>query len=279
MDSPVLLSTAAITLAANQQQEVNDPTRLSNPFRTPMMLDEIRFVVTGTQAQNTRDYLEAKFRLGRIPLAANYVPITSFGKSLNALSAVMTWRLPKPLYVPANEYVVPHIRNTNSASKILQVIYAGRSLGENVPTPKSMFVPWVTSYQATLASTAATDYGTETSTEADLVNPFDTPLYVQRFIGRYLSASADNTGEAYSDYLNNTFIRAVNHEGTILVKDETPFGNLFDHTTKVWPAGTVLPPKGFFLFEVRRDFTTLSSNFRATAPIISMIGYREVPLR
>lgn len=278
MDSPVLLNTAAITLAANQHQEINDPTRLQNPFRTPMMLDEIRFVVTG-DAELTRHYLQAKFRIGRIPLTKDYTPIVSFGKSLRAISTVISWRLPKPLYVPANEYVIPHIRNTDSMSRTIQVVYAGRSLGETAPSPKSMFVPWVTSYQAPTASTAATDYGTDLSTEADIVNPFDVPLYVQRFIGRYLTASADTTGEAWADYLNNTMIRAVNHEGTILVKDGTPFGNLFDFTTKVWPAGTILPPKGFFLFEVTRDFTSLTTNFRATAPIISMVGYREVPLQ
>jgi len=277
MESPILMSTGVISLAANQQQEITDVTRLQNPFRTPMLLDEVRFIMADFGQKN---FLQAKFRLGRTSLTRDYTPIGNFCKNMRGNCSVLTWRLPKPLYIPANEYLVPHIRNTFTSTRSLEVIYAGRSLAADAPVPKSMFVPWVAAYQApSVASTGAT--GTDTtvvSSEADIVNPLDETVYVQRFIGRYQSVDALGNSEPPAQYLDNTLIRAVNHEGTIMVKDSTPFGNLFDYTTKVWPAGTVLPPKGFFLFEIQRDFTGFTVS-ETTAPIISMVGYREVQLR
>lgn len=279
MNSPILMSSGLLTLAANQQQEVSDPTRFQNPFRTPMFIDEIRFVMVGGWSQN---FLQAKFRLGRTPLSRDYTPIGNFGRSLRASARILTWRLPKPLYVPANEYLVPHVRNTYTSSQQIEVIYAGRSLAANAPVPKSIFVPWVAAYQPAGVTTPAGNGNTiVASSEADIVNPFDVSMYVQRFLGRYQTnvSLVANQGEATGEFLDNTYIRAVNHEGTILVKDSTPFGALFDYTTKAWPAGTVLPPKGFFLFEVERDFGSIASATQTTAPIISMVGYREVEVR
>lgn len=283
MNSPLLLSTGPLTFASGDYREIPDTTRLQNPFRTAMWIDEIRFnfssdtasAVLPLQARGVRVGLH----LGRMPLTNNPVSIDAFGRVLTQRTPINTWRLPKPLYVPSGETIVPRIWNTSLSpiDATIEIVYVGRSIPKGEQEPKSIFVPYVAAYNAPIVN-VGDPYSVVQSTEADLVNPFNETLHVQRFVGAYFAAGGLSLPG--QNIYNNTLIRAVDSEGTIMVKDATIFSSLFNFSTQVWNVNTRLKPKGFYLFEVARDLSAIPFvGADPTYPIISMVGYREVALR
>lgn len=296
MRSPILLSASA-TISAGGGTAEFETTRLQNPFRTPMLLDEVRvFVTRGGANPNAYDAygLGLDLKLGRVPLTKDYVPIANFGKALNddpdppgfgfqqIVTGPWTWKLPKPLYIPATEFLVPKIYwppdLVTSLPRTVTIVYAGRSLEDGLQVPESIPVPYV-SY----ISTPRVAWGSNTtyqSTPSGLVNPFNEPLYVQRFIGRqwlsvgsFVGSNPDATGIS-------TLVRAANHDGMIMIKDPTSFSSVFAVPDRSWTINTVLAPKGFFIFTLDRDYSAYSAfSAQSNAQFISMVGYREVRLR
>lgn len=296
MDSPILLSTTT-SAAPGAMIEANDPTRLQNPFKTAMLLDEIRFYLPNTYApsagppSNVRLAMQVDFRLGRVPLTNGPVSITCFGKHINDSTrwgppvesfTPCVWRLPRPLYLLPEEHLIPRVyHNPNygtTGTRDLEIIYVGRSLPADFPRPDVRHHPYVA--QAPLLTAICPTSGDTVvqTTEADLVNPFDVPLKVQRFVGDfYNSVDAVSLGSAPTtdDWAGElTLMRAVDHRGGILVKDPTPFSHLMNFTDRCWQVDTVLEPKGFFIFFIERNYAGKTGATVTTAPIFSMVGYR-----
>lgn len=294
MNSPILLN-ATVSVSPGANSEISDPTRLQNPFRTPMLLDEIRFfpqtqTFSGLEVWQTllRLALQVDLRLGRVPLTNGPVSISCFGKSLNDATRYLslesggpfTYKLPKPLFLLPEEYLVPRVYHNpafgTSEAQVLEVIYVGRSLPADFPRPQVRHIPWIAQapkLDATITTSGDTIVQT---TEADLVNPFDVPLKVQRFIGDFYNSvdRAGNVGVTADVQGELTLMRAVDHEGGILVKDSTPFSHLFGYNDRSWTVNTVLAPKGFFIFFIERNYAGLSGDPVTTAPIFTMTGYR-----
>jgi hypothetical protein len=243
-----------------------------------MWIDEIRFnftsasVIFPPQARGVR----CSLLLGRTPLTRDYVSIDAFGMVLTRRTPLNTWRLPKPLYIAADEFLAPRFWNTSGQTHTIEIVYACRSIGSNEPRPKSIYVPWVAAYHAPSVDTPGAGFSIHQSTEADIVNPFNEPVHVQRFIGSYFAA--DGLSLPGQNFYNRTLVRAVDADGMVMVKDSTDFSTLFHFPTQVWGANTVLKPKGFYLFEIQRDFSDITEA-ETTYPIISMVGHREVVLQ
>lgn len=293
MNSPILLSSGELTIPKWSTVEP-ETTRMQNPFRTPMLIDEIRFRTNALGFFNGLMSSKVEILLGRSPLTNGMVPIGNlckvlldgnFGSDGGALPYFHhTWKLPKPLYVPPEELLTCRLHYSGefggSATTVMQVTYAGRSLPSNFPRPKTQWLPWAAAFQT--ASLALTDGNSDEtiSDQADLVNPFDEPLRVQRFIGRTLrnnNLAANELGQQAGDQAPSTmtFVRAVDSFGNILVRDPTPFTHLFQFVDRTWTVNAVLPPKGFYLFQINRDYTITVAN-TSFAHAISMVGYREV---
>lgn len=272
MKSPIILS-AIVSIPANATREL-EVSELRNPFNTAMLLDEIRLEVdalaVGLSDFSSVNDIKARFRLGRMHLTADFVPCTMLGRSLNPIGCLagtldvpgeemFTWRLPKPLYVPANEFVVPILLNApdgSSATRSVRVTYAGRSLGRSDPVPEIVNLPWVASFRAVQAR--------PDSGAADLVNPFEQPLYVQRLIGR----GYDTNGSELIDS-SDVSVRITDSLGRHSVRDPTPFPHLFDRSTRAWEARCVLPPKHYFL-------TSFTGGLGTDIYYVSVVGHRQV---
>lgn len=297
MRSPILLSATA-TVAPGAVAEF-ETTRLQNPFRTAMLIDEVRIFISGSTATTPITYgLGLDLKLGRVPLTKDYVPIANFGRALNddpdppgiligqttmSVLGPFTWRLPKPLYVPATEFLIPRIFNNPpyaaSQTRTITIAYAGRSLDESERIPDVIDVPYVSYWECPVQTSG--NQTPQQSTEADLVNPFNEPLTVQRFIGRCWGTGAQFPGGATIGTPDVGFgvgVRAANSNGVIMVKDSTPFPTLFSLPDRSWTVNNLLAPKGFFLFYL--DFDQFGEVQSADiAPIISMVGYRKVRIQ
>lgn len=301
MKSPILL-TGTVTLTTGQQKEITDPSRMQNPFRTAMLIDEIRFKlqsginVSGLPAHEA---FSADLRLGRLPLTDGFIPLGNFVQRLNydtvsgwaddGTTGDFTWRLPRPLYVPPGEQITIKLRADTDASStfagattVWNVIQAGRSLSSDDKRPDVINVPWVSKYKSPIVvPDPSLGVVTQESTEADLRNPFNEPLHVQRFVGRmvtYKASVAASEKEVYDVHAWEPGVRAADSFGRILVRDPTPFQHLFQYLDFNWTVHSMLEPKGFYRMILQTDFTNVVASTYSMFHTISMVGHREVNL-
>jgi hypothetical protein len=251
-------------------------------------------------------------KLGNLPLTQNLVPIGLFGKVLNDSSTaehmtsegvltgapltpdLFTWKLPKPLFIPARELLRPtfYLQTFPGApSQVITVCYACRPLPVGTPTPKKLQVPWVAAFVPPMLATGSDR--TDVSTPADLYNPWDQDLHVQRFNGRFMVQGNTITfgrGEeggnmtlasVEQDLETNlvtmgTTVQAQDSFNNILVRDPTPFQHVFDMVDRAWTVNAVLPPKGFYTFTMDRLWAAYTGDPVTATCGISMVGWREV---
>ncbi len=314
---PLSLS-ASVTL---QPGTVVEPqtTNLQNPTGSPYLIDEIRVKINNTTAGSPGPVvipdphiaIGMSLFLGRTPLTNGFVPIGNFGRVLlnsyqqgqEGAKWEFTWRLWRPILLHPGEFLVPKFNYTPNLGIVntvevpavpIDIVYAGRRIIDpNFVMPDSMVVPWVSSFMLSAQSWATgTGFKTDVSKETDLVNMHDTPLFVQRFIGRYgwlsrtaapVPASSELSGSEASSLLATAYtnVRAVDSQGTILIRDPAPWTQVFHFPDRCWDVHTTLAPKGFYLFTVDRNFAALSveiANINALGAI-SMVGYREISTR
>lgn len=305
--SPLLLQTQ-IALPPAGELSVADPTRLENPFQGPMWLDEVRFIlpdVNGGTLGLSWSSIYARFSLTGLPLTQANVPISLFGKALNddvefqdesgTQPFRFTWKLPKPLFIPAREYLRPtlyYAPYSGAATVNVTVAYACRPLPVGTPTPKKLHLPWVAPFVTPFVAvgTAAADRVDE-SQPSDLYNPWNQDLYVQRFMGRLMVqgggeerynmalASATPNMQAYgagsASPSIGAFVTAQDSFNNILIRDPTPFAHLFSAVDRSWTVNCKLPPKGFYQFLLERFWSTPAAGLTAALGM-SMIGWREV---
>lgn len=292
MNSPIMLSTSVtVPDAATRESE---QTALTNPFRTAMLIDEIRLKldIEGSAYSNTNLFRpRIQFHLGRMPLCNTFIPclaLTKFlcggipylGQTVDRSFLFIDWKLPQPLYIPPTEYLIPRVYNApisgaTPLSVTVAIQYVGRSLPSDYERPQKMYIPWLANYTSPV--TAYNVSAEETTTESDIVNPFNEPVYVQRFIGTTSDAYGANISPRGSLY---TTTNAYDSFGNVLVRDRTPFSHLFTTMDKVWPAKSVLQPKGFYIFNTMRAFDGLPSDGNTEYQYsITMQSYREVVLR
>ncbi len=308
--SPILLQAQISPPAGGGSFGLADPTRLENPFQGPMWLDEIRFRIPiadgGTRGQGWSG-LAVELKLGETPITKSFVPIGLFGKVMNDSQTfgesgdntnytpdVFTWKLPKPLFIPAREFLRPTIYfspYSGAPSTTVTIMYACRPLPKGTPNPQTLHIPWVTSFVPPMVSTPNATDRSDQSTPADLYNPWDEELHVQRFVGRlmgqnlgedqlHMSLASANIDLTDGSLITGTLVSAQDSFNNILIRDRTPFAHVFDFIDRAWTVNCILPPKGFYLFTVDRIWAAYdpSPAFIATTGI-SMVGWREVKVQ
>ncbi len=319
MISPLLLEAQISPPAGGGSFGLADPTRLENPFQAPMWLDEIRIRLpsaNGGAEAAAWSTLALELKLGNTPLTKGFVPIGLFGKTLSDATilgsnngmAYLTWKLPKPLFIPAREFLRPTFYCapfSGAPTKTATLIYCCRPLARGTPTPQTLQIPWVTFYVPPNIVSGGSNQGTDRtdqSTPADLYNPWDEELHVQRFVGRLMpqNSAYDCTGlmELASAFVSldpsnvadfsvpigqvitGTLVSAQDSFNNILIRDPTPFAHVFDYLDRAWTVNCVLPPKGFYLFSIDRLWANFDPADAVTITVgISMVGWRDVKVQ
>lgn len=215
LGEPISLTAGSI-VKANSTAAVNTRA-LRNPTGAPMEIHEIRFEAaiddTSTSAGErmveyiTPGVMGVDLSLGSMPLTNGFVPAWLLGRGThlreeggvgsNGKRVLHTWRLSRPMYVPAGGVVTPTLQHRGGITQPLdmRITLSGRSLvGQRKPTRS--FLPYATSYVSkTFDANSLRD--TDESRELDLVNPSSEPLMVERFTGRLL-VSTRYTATGYS---------------------------------------------------------------------------------
>lgn len=225
---PVATS-AEVTLVEGGTAQFNSQG-LSNYFDNPMAIDEIHFQVrTGYSSTLHPVYLNfggtirIKLMLGRFALSSVFVPIgclgTTFGggtlgyatfaSAVYSPETVITeftqfsytsyfrWKLPRPLVSPVGMPLEAQaIRVPDGISQVfpladtsvtVNMTYVGRAIKKRLPKTILAPVPYVGLF-ANVFSTPSV----ATSGQLDLYNPFQSPLTVQRLIGRWQNVFLDS---------------------------------------------------------------------------------------
>lgn len=294
--SPIHL-TAVATLQSNTSGAGVNAVALKNPTNLPMEIYEIKFLLKSTGAIAGHS-VGCKLSMGNVPLTGGFVPIFSFGNCTYTLREAVgilqsntyvshTMRLSRPLYVPAGGAVIPsfHHKGYTQEDITVRISYSGRNLPADY-RPKRLFVPYVAAYSSKSFNSFSTVADSDNSTETDLLNPFDVPLRIERFVGRMglFDNSPNSENEAYvvgdvmiPDVLARyTTVRMVDSNGNQIIRDYTSFANAFNFSTRAWEVNFELPSKSFYTVFLRKAASTLTLSQYMNQAFVSMVGYREL---
>lgn len=302
--TPILFSTSLLTLSEGGTV-IPDMAQMSSPFRRPMLVDEIRFSYIspsgGSQIWSMGNSLRCKLSLGRMAMThtrdgGGYVPIWNFGPALQTAiytegnvdtlfnSVVVTtghfrWKLPKPLYVPAGQSLMPSLsrqRDGLGGTARVGIAVVGRQFGEaNHELPKTIDVPFVTYFEP------PGGVGSAITTELDFSNPFLVPLNVQRFVWRpyQQSASARDDGNVVGGGLATCNLTIKDSWGNNVVRDVTDSSSVFDLFRRAWTFTRVLGPKERYVVSFSNILNASGYPTLFSLPNLSMVGWREEVLK
>jgi hypothetical protein len=258
-----------------------------------MELLEIKFELSGGQigdfAAVFGGTIWCDLTLGSIKLTNGSIPVWGFGRAENLEAEIKSdgptrttfcsysWRLPRPLFIPAGAVLVPNFTHTGFVPDTINVRvgYSGRTV---FTKPKKLYVPWVAKY-VSKAFNPAGNAGVDRSSELDLVNPNPELFYLQRFVGRtqVISSISASENEPQSFGSQRLLMRMTDSYGRPIVRDFTPFKSVFGALTRSWEMdnGAELDPEAYYLVELKKEADTDPGDATAQA-FVSMVGWREI---
>jgi hypothetical protein len=270
-----------------------------NPMGKDMELLEIKFEISGPlQTGNTAVFggtISCELVLGDIKVTNGAIPVWCFGRAENLdgetvldLSNVnadtrgfsaFSWRLPRPLFIPAGTVLKPKFTHTGYVSDTLnaRVGYSCRTVNK---APKKVCIPWVAKYASIVFNPLNVAAKTQ-SAELDLVNSNPEPLHLQRFVGRTLTLRPSGEGSDNGPQLfasQALKLRMVDSYGRPIVRNFTPFRSVFAAATRSWELdnGAILDPNGFYRVLLQKDAMPLNESGWSGQAFVSMVGWREV---
>lgn len=244
------------------------------------------------------------------------IPLWSFGPSfelgleefpfhsptlpVGPVGCVHRFKLDEPLFLPPGVAIEATLRSFGGFDKaiICSVVASGRVV-PNKPTPHKVKIPWVCAYAS--KSFGRTESGSDQSSESQLLNPFNVPVTVRRFVGRLAQLTNDSTiGIIYINDADNLFgpgggvlgyyateskIRMFDSVGSPIIRVATSFRNVFDAKNRSWETNHKLPPRQYYKVFYEKD-TSVDPAFIFAPPTgttrtqiqVSFVGWREETL-
>ncbi len=314
--SPLHLT--ASTYCTPQTQQSPNAVALKNPLGAPMEILELRWQLFTPQTADETflpgtlgGVVGCKLDMGNVAMTNGFVPIWLFGRDLNLVDAdtidnqnlvnpyvsgqtilqsttcFYSWKLPKPLYVPAGSTLTPSFSHFGAVPTDVNVIISAsaRSLPLDTPPPKSLPTPWVASWMSP-GFIAADQAGSAQSTETDLMNPHREPVHLQRMGGRVMvvnSESASVTDYTYPQIASTLMsVRMSDSMGRQIIRDYTSMMQAFATNSRGWEMGNGarLDPESYliaYLNKVESAEAGDAANINCQAQI-SLVGWRELSL-
>lgn len=293
-----------------------DSNVMQNPSRNPCWIDEVRFVFNSSDGA-TIPFVAARLQVNRQMITNEFVPLWSLSKEINTLCPVgnqspfpnnqiqanqdvLVYRPPVPIYVPRGCYLKvdltlfpPSFNYDSSDGREPPILhqptriycaFACRDIDPNDPIPATVSVPWVAKW---LPPPFPGQTRTRVqSTQSDLIAPFAQPLRVKSLLARALVIDNDmwKAGDAQGNIIPALFdtllmrMRRVN--GAIVVRDPTPFGQIFTGIDREWKMDTIVEANSYFLAEIEAKLEAFDSVdfYSAVYANIAMHGYRDVSM-
>lgn len=264
--------------------------RIENPYKMPMLVDEIRVAT----APGHFDRVRLQLKYGRQELTAGFVQLPLIGRTLNwsALHQgrldTYVWRFAKPIFLPAGASLQPTVRyqadsGAGGGPVTVHITMAGRALPASTPTPALIDLPYIAKYETPYIGPNAV--GAYQSTENDLKNPFSEPLNVERllFAIPILDGTADGLVEATNgDYLRLLYaheyykVRFYDSRGAVLLRDLTAIGDVMSSQDRSWRVNVPLASGAYFTTEVEVTTPALHLESTNSRLLLAMHGHRRI---
>lgn len=276
-----------------------------------------------------------QFHLGKLALTSSPVPVWNFGPALNlgeevladwylyfssvfgglnshyafaAQTGLYRWRLDNPLWIPPGVALVPtlsHLGPTDVPMRV-GITYLGR-VCPSKPEPGVVKVPWIAHWRSK-AWHAEDRSSADQSPKSALMNRHQTPLRVERFVGRIAQVnlpSGDGQSllmdpkvpfqldDALAGYWSQRLrLTMRDSAGGHVIREPTPVRNVFGGRNRMWPCQHDLPPGSFYSLRVllandnisgsagAGDYGEAITGLQSTrgALDVSMVGWRKVQL-
>ena len=261
-----------------------------------MLVESIGFSVRDDGWFSTQGQGEWDLKLGQAQLTKGFVPITSCVRDEERYENVSTnasyiWNLPRPCYVPRGRSIHPQIKSLSGsgpAASAATFFVRGRKLPEDYPVPATTMVPYATAYRSPVIdlTTALTDprLGIFKSGASDLVNPFQVPLNVQRFIAEALGDSISSPQTQLIEFITGShfaLVQLFDHTGAPISREPVRLSELCQATYRDWSIPFILPPLARIYASIDLTHPTYPGGigFQTSYQMsLGLVGWREVPL-
>ena len=246
--SPITLTGTCTGLLAGGKLGLDDTNRMTNPRESGILVHELRFGIPWIASSvpsifGTNPFLDlpdvnlrVELSAGREYLTDSFVPVGLLGKTLNRYRQGYqqdpdqaagggfnfgfincTWRLPKPMYLPPKQSILPTFYwapdwlNATGQSfgsyPALPPIYfevVGKCLSPEQGDPEMVNLLWASAWvDAPRTLTDAQALGqaaTFKSSQNNLRNPHSEPLFIQRLTGSYVFGDGGTNIGAVAPY-------------------------------------------------------------------------------
>lgn len=278
---------------------------LQNPMGQDMEILEVKFEISGLSigdALNATAYpfggtIACEMKMGSLKVTQGAVPVWNFGRAENLSAETKvdggtlvynsySWRLPRPLFVPAGAVLAPTFNHLGFAAEDLNV-RVGYSARTVFKTPRVVYVPWVAGYQSK-AFDPISSAGSDSSTAQNLVNDTERSFHLQRFTGRLQWQSPAVNMRVFEEgppTMGSRYItmRMVDSYGRPIVRTYTPFRSVFGALTRSWELeelGAELDPGAYYRVFLKKEAVTMAVGQDAGSiqAFVSMVGWREEPV-
>jgi hypothetical protein len=278
---PSILQGEIVNIAPNSIRAPEERA-LQNWTKGMLRVAELRIHVAPNASPNAAPTTEfaltsIQLRVGNNPITEGFVPLPAIVEPIDLSAYADTEdpyliRFTRPVLLAPGERIMVQVMHTNAAATYFRLT----AICEPFTEPGRGVLPWLTFYRTPYRADGGGDFE-DASTEADLVNPFDVPLAVDRLVGAvmYNDQRVANAGLKSNSLIYDAIrVRADDQSGTQMVRDPTPFAVLFERNRRAWIVNSTLPPKGFYRFTVESKLSTQLIGGLNVQSFIGMIGYR-----
>jgi hypothetical protein len=179
-------------------------------------------------------------------------------------------RLARPMYLPPGDFLNTRIRSEGALGTTYQLNIS--VIGRQAEEPAERWLPYLTDFVG--ASYAVGAAISDQSTPADLSNPFDTPLFIDRLVGRVLIFGDSVDPEPTSAWAAYN-VRISDHLDNYWVPTPTPFPLVFNTVDRSWPISHEMDPKGFLRVEFEGVAPAPSAG-PTTRAMVGLVGSRRI---
>ncbi len=294
---------SVVTLQPGSTGALSGP-QLKNPMGQDMEILEIKFEIIGRGVNSVPDYIGVPFggsvavnlNLGSFPVTQGAVPLWGFARAENIQGeakvdsdsedtyCMYSWRLPRPLFVPAGALLKPELTHLGYVG-IPLTIRVGYSARTCLKPPRTVAVPFVSGY-ASKVFNPLTVSSSDSSQPQQLFNDTGKQFKLQRFTGRTLwfakSADVNFVSEALLNGFGSRFLtmRMTDSYGRPIVRTFTPFRSVFGDLTRSWEleeVGAELDPGAYYRVFLKKDAMAINTDYAASMAqaFVTMVGWRE----
>lgn len=203
--TPLVLASniTSFTGTAGVVKGPDDPLALQCPGKGAMLIEAISFAF-----DHFADH-EVSIQIGRAKITNGYQPITSIltpqearlwgNNTTSPRNNAATWRFDHPLYCSKATRLSFMWRAATTTLSKVSIALKCRLLPETYAAPRTVVVPWATTFRPAGTTLAADTTGIYKSIIGDLTNHFRTPLTVRHIV----ASGVGGIGDGATDYAND----------------------------------------------------------------------------